>query len=228
MLDKILCVDDDPITLMLCKKVVERVGFAKEIITAKHGLEAIEYFDNLFEESKVNDSIVYPKLVLLDLNMPVLDGWEFLETYMRKEYDNLFSSTKFIVLSSSVELEFLKQKLIINIILIIGSAIIAGIFTFIMRQMIINVSRYIEFDLKNIIYNKYQDLDYDFYKNNRTGDLMNRISEDVSKVRMYVGPAIMYTINTITLFSEFDSDSSIAEDIGFKLVDTHLTYIRLL
>ena len=78
-------------------------GFAKEIITAKHGLEAIEYFDNLFEESKVNDSIVYPKLVLLDLNMPVLDGWEFLESYMRKEYDNLFSSTKFIVLSSSVD-----------------------------------------------------------------------------------------------------------------------------
>ena len=103
MLDKILCVDDDPITLMLCKKVVERVGFAKEIITAKHGLEAIEYFDNLFEESKVNDSIVYPKLVLLDLNMPVLDGWGFLETYIRKEYDNLFSSTKFIVLSSSVD-----------------------------------------------------------------------------------------------------------------------------
>ncbi|MFZ4680552.1 MAG: response regulator [Flavobacterium sp.] len=103
MLDKILCVDDDPITLMLCKKVVERVGFAKEIITAKHGLEAIEYFDNLFEESKVNDSIVYPKLVLLDLNMPVLDGWGFLETYILKKYDNLFSSTKFIVLSSSVD-----------------------------------------------------------------------------------------------------------------------------
>jgi CheY-like chemotaxis protein len=88
---------------MLCKKVVERVGFAKEIITAKHGLEAIEYFDNLFEESKLNDSIVYPKLVLLDLNMPVLDGWGFLETYILKEYDNLFSSTKFIVLSSSVD-----------------------------------------------------------------------------------------------------------------------------
>ena len=66
--------------------------------------------------------------------------------------------------------------------------------------MIINVSRYIEFDLKNIIYIKYQSLTYDFYKNNRTGDLMNRISEDVSKVRMYVGPAIMYTINTLTLF----------------------------
>ena len=103
------------------------------------------------------------------------------------------------VLSSSIELEALKSKLFLNILLIVGSAIIAGVFTFIMRQ-IINVSRYIEFDLKNIIYNKYQLLNYDFYKNNRTGDLMNRISEDVSKVRMYVGPAIMYTINTVTLF----------------------------
>lgn len=104
------------------------------------------------------------------------------------------------VVSSSVELGELKNKLFLNITLIVGSAIIAGIFTFIMRQMIINVSRYIEFDLKNIIYIKYQSLTYDFYKNNRTGDLMNRISEDVSKVRMYVGPAIMYTINTLTLF----------------------------
>ena len=104
------------------------------------------------------------------------------------------------VVSSSIELGELKNKLLLNITLIVGSAIIAGIFTFIMRQMIINVSRYIEFDLKNIIYVKYQSLTYDFYKNNRTGDLMNRISEDVSKVRMYVGPAIMYTINTLTLF----------------------------
>jgi len=104
------------------------------------------------------------------------------------------------VVSSSIELGELKNKLLLNITLIVGSAIIAGIFTFIMRQMIINVSRYIEFDLKNIIYTKYQSLTYDFYKNNRTGDLMNRISEDVSKVRMYVGPAIMYTINTLTLF----------------------------
>jgi len=65
---------------------------------------------------------------------------------------------------------------------------------------IINVSRYIEFDLKNEIYQQYQRLSLNFYKKNRTGDLMNRISEDVGKVRMYVGPAIMYTIDTITLF----------------------------
>ena len=103
MLDKILCVDDDPITLMLCKKVVEKVEFAKEIITVNNGEEAILYFDNLFEERKSNDSIVYPKLVILDLNMPVMDGWEFLETYISKGYNDVFDSTRFIVLSSSID-----------------------------------------------------------------------------------------------------------------------------
>ena len=69
-----------------------------------------------------------------------------------------------------------------------------------MRQTIINVSRYIEYELKSEIFNHYQKLSQRFYKNNRIGDMMSRISEDVSKVRMYVGPAIMYSINTITLF----------------------------
>ncbi|PWK17931.1 ABC transporter ATP-binding protein [Xanthomarina spongicola] len=86
------------------------------------------------------------------------------------------------------------------ILYIIGAAIIAGILTFFMRQTLINISRYIEFDLKNEVYQHYQKLSLKFYKNNRTGDLMNRISEDVGRVRMYVGPAIMYSINTVTLF----------------------------
>ena len=103
-------------------------------------------------------------------------------------------------LNKSISNIELKDKLLINIFLIVGSAILAGVFTFLMRQTLINVSRYIEYDLKNEIYNKYQELDQSFYKNNRTGDLMNRISEDVSKVRMYVGPALMYTINTVALF----------------------------
>ena len=96
--------------------------------------------------------------------------------------------------------EVFESELLINVLLIIGAAIVAGIFTFLMRQTIINVSRYIEYDLKNEIYQHYQILSLNFYKSNRTGDLMNRISEDVGKVRMYVGPAIMYTMNTITLF----------------------------
>lgn len=69
-----------------------------------------------------------------------------------------------------------------------------------MRQTIIIMSRHIEYDLKNEIYNQYQNLTFNFYKKNSTGDLMNRISEDVSKVRMYLGPGIMYTINLFFLF----------------------------
>ena len=94
----------------------------------------------------------------------------------------------------------IQAELLEVILYIIGAALIAGIFTFLMRQTIINVSRYIEFDLKNEVYKQYQNLSLNFYKKNRTGDLMNRISEDVGRVRMYAGPAIMYSINTVTLF----------------------------
>lgn len=76
-----------------------------------------------------------------------------------------------------------------------------GFFLFLMRQTIIVMSRHIEFDLKNDIYDQYQKLDMSFYKKNRTGDLMNRISEDVSHVRMYLGPGIMYSINLVVLFT---------------------------
>ena len=85
--------------------------------------------------------------------------------------------------------------------IIVGASLLSGFFTFLMRQTIINVSRYIEFDLKNEIYDHYQQLSLNFYKNHRTGDLMNRISEDVGQVRMYAGPAIMYGIQTLTLFA---------------------------
>ena len=95
----------------------------------------------------------------------------------------------------------LKAVLFINIVLIIGASLVSGFFTFLMRQTIINVSRFIEFDVKNEIFSHYQSLDQIFYKKNRTGDLMNRISEDVSKVRMYYGPVLMYGTNAIVLFT---------------------------
>ena len=79
-------------------------------------------------------------------------------------------------------------------------ALLKGVFLFFTRQTIIIMSRLIEFDLKNEIFNQYQLLSAAFYKRNNTGDIMNRISEDVGKVRMYLGPAIMYTINLATLF----------------------------
>ncbi|MBT8321642.1 MAG: ABC transporter ATP-binding protein/permease [Eudoraea sp.] len=93
-----------------------------------------------------------------------------------------------------------RDLLLEYILIIVGAALLSGFFTFLMRQTIINVSRYIEFDLKNEVYDHYQVLNLDFYKRNRTGDLMNRISEDVTQVRMYSGPAIMYGIQTLTLF----------------------------
>jgi ATP-binding cassette subfamily B multidrug efflux pump len=98
------------------------------------------------------------------------------------------------------DLAYVKSELIKNILLILGTTLLAALFTFIMRQTIIVVSRYIEFDLKNVVFEQYERLSLSFYKQNRTGDLMNRISEDVGKVRMYAGPAVMYSTTTITLF----------------------------
>src|SRR5690606_2772659 len=93
-----------------------------------------------------------------------------------------------------------KEMLFEYILIIVGAALLSGFFTFLMRQTIINVSRYIEYDLKNEVFDHYQLLSLNFYKKNRTGDLMNRISEDVNQVRLYGGPAIMYGIQTLTLF----------------------------
>ena len=98
------------------------------------------------------------------------------------------------------DLAYVKYELLINILLLLGAALLSGLFTFMMRQTFIVVSRYVEYDLKNEIFQHYEKLSLGFYKQNRTGDLMNRISEDVSKVRMYVGPALMYSITTVTLF----------------------------
>ncbi len=122
-------------------------------------------------------SLVTPRLIGESLNI--------VEQYTQNEITNL---------------QLVKDELFQNILLILAAVLLSGVFTFIMRQAIINMSRYIEFDLKNEIFEQYQKLSLNFYKKNRTGDLMNRISEDVGKVRMYVGPAIMYSINMITLF----------------------------
>ncbi|MCY4560889.1 MAG: ABC transporter ATP-binding protein [Flavobacteriaceae bacterium] len=114
--------------------------------------------------------------------------------------DSLAKVEQHLTHSSNIS-EGIEKTLLVNILVIVGVALISGFFTFLMRQTIINVSRGIEFDLKNEIFNHYTKLTQRFFKNNKTGDLMNRISEDVSKVRMYFGPALMYSINTITLFA---------------------------
>lgn len=116
----------------------------------------------------------------------------------------LFVKSTVDSLMSNVKIDSINDALLVS--LKIGGiymllSIAKGFFLFLMRQTIIVMSRHIEYDLKNEIYNQYQNLDLSFYKKNNTGDLMNRISEDVSHVRMYLGPGVMYSINLVVLFT---------------------------
>lgn len=154
-------------------------------------MKALQYLNKYF--------VKYRKLLILGIVLTVVarlfalqvprligNSLQAVELHMQQAYD----------IGGTIQ-----KTLLLNILIIIGAAIVSGAFTFLMRQTIINVSRFIEFDLKNEIFSQYLKLNQRFYKNQRTGDLMNRISEDVSKVRMYFGPALMYGINTITLFA---------------------------
>ena len=99
MLNKILCVDDDPITLMLCRKVITRANFSRHTDAAQNGEDALHYFDNLILQKNEDD---FPDLIFLDLNMPVMGGWEFLDNFS-KTYAHFFPNTKVIVLSSTID-----------------------------------------------------------------------------------------------------------------------------
>ncbi len=148
---------------------------------------------------------ILSKILALKVPQIVGDSLNIVEEYLNNEI---------------TDISLVKQELLINVLIIIGVTILAGLFTFLMRQTIIVTSRLIEFDLKNEIYQQYQKLSLNFYKKNRTGDLMNRISEDVSKVRMYTGPAIMYTLTmSVTLIVGFTQMISI---------DTKLTLYTLI
>ncbi|WPR71010.1 response regulator [Flavobacterium sp. NG2] len=107
MLDKILCVDDDPITLMLCKKVIIKTEFSKETVTAQNGEEALEYFDKINETTEPTTTIL-PQLIFLDLNMPVMGGWEFLDSFSDPKYTQ-FNEIKIVVLSSTIDPEDLEK-----------------------------------------------------------------------------------------------------------------------
>ena len=105
MLSTILCVDDDPITLMLCKKVIAKTAFSNEIITMSNGEEALTFLMSL----KTDSDLPIPELIFLDLNMPVMGGWEFLDIL---EIDDFFISKniKVIVLSSTIDPEDLEKS----------------------------------------------------------------------------------------------------------------------
>ncbi|TCI89948.1 ABC transporter ATP-binding protein [Tenacibaculum sp. M341] len=165
-------------------------------------MKALQYLNKYFVKYKWRLFIgviitVLSKLLALKIPEIIKNSLNIVEDYLK---------------GNVTDLEEVKHELLINILMIVGITLLAGFFTFLMRQTIIVVSRLIEFDLKNEIYQQYQRLSTNFYKKNRTGDLMNRISEDVSKVRMYFGPAIMYSLNMIVLFA-----------IGFtKMLNTDL------
>lgn len=98
MLNQILCIDDDPITLMLCKKVIQKCFFCKEILTSTNGEEALNYFTAIKNEK--DKSI--PELIFLDLNMPIMGGWEFLDIFSKKNFQE-FHNIKIVVLSSTID-----------------------------------------------------------------------------------------------------------------------------
>jgi len=103
MYSKILFVDDDPITLMLCKKVIEKTQFSQIIETANNGEDALRYLDNLIDELNKNKDILLPQLIFLDLNMPIMGGWEFLDLFSKDKYYKTFPDLKVIVLSSTID-----------------------------------------------------------------------------------------------------------------------------
>ena len=153
-------------------------------------MKSLRYLDKYF--------IKYKWRLLFGILITILS--KILALQIPKIIGRSLNSVELYIKGDILDKSIVKEHLLWNIFLIIGISIFAGFLTFIMRQMIIVTSRLIEFDLKNEIYKQYQRLSINFYKKNRTGDLMNRISEDVSKVRMYFGPAVMYSMNMIFLF----------------------------
>ncbi len=154
-------------------------------------MKALQYLNKYFSKYKWRILAgllitVLSKLLALQVPRIIKESFNIVEDYKN---------------GAVTDLAIVKDELLKNVLIIVGVALLSGFFTFLMRQTIIVTSRLIEFDLKNEIFQQYQKLSLNFYKKNRTGDLMNRISEDVGKVRMYVGPAVMYTMNMLVLFA---------------------------
>lgn len=132
------------------------------------------------------------KYVLNILEISLRHDASFVNKTSKTNYDPLIKS---FIHQLNINNSSFNTKILYSGIILLVLALIGGFFMFLMRQTIIVMSRHIEYDQKNEIFNHYQKLDMNFYKSHYTGDLMNRISEDVSRVRMYTGPAIMYLIN---------------------------------
>ena len=185
-------------------------------------MKALQYLNKYF--------VKYKWRLLLGVLITILS--KFLALKIPSIISDSLNVVEDYTVDKSITLSMVKEQLLKNILLIVGVTLLAGIFTFCMRQLIIVTSRLIEFDLKNEIYQQYQRLSINFYKKNRTGDLMNRISEDVTKVRMYFGPAIMYTINLIISFAvsftqmiQIDKTLTLYTLIPFPILSISIFYL---
>ena len=195
---------DNIIKFYYTQKKTHLTFFNKKVIIEKETspnlkkkMKELRYLDKYFIKYKFSFSLgilitIIAQIFSLFTPKLISSSLEAIE-----KFDKLSSVEK----SSTMVIGQYREELIHNVLLIIATTIIAGFLTFLMRQTLIVMSRHIEFDLKNEVFRQYENLSQNFYKQNRTGDLMNRISEDVSKVRMYVGPAVMYTINTFIRFA---------------------------
>jgi ATP-binding cassette subfamily B protein len=158
-------------------------------IVTNYGMKALRHLNKYF--------LKYWKKLLVGLLITVSAR---IFSLVMPSYINKSIQTIEQFFNGEIDKAYAQALLAIDIGIIIGTTAIAALLTFLMRQYIINVSRYIEFDLKNELFEHYLTLSLNFFKRNRVGDLMNRLSEDVSQVRMYAGPAIMYGLQTLTLF----------------------------
>lgn len=104
MINKVFCIDDDPITLVLCDMVIKKSEFAKEVITARNGKEGLDWFSAYFSKNNAGTKQDPPQIIFLDLNMPVMNGWDFLESYLMK-YAERIPETKVVIVSSTVNPE---------------------------------------------------------------------------------------------------------------------------
>jgi CheY-like chemotaxis protein len=104
MVNKVLCIDDDLITLVLFDMVIKKAGFAKEVLTATNGKEGLAWFSAYFSKSNAETKPEPPQVIFLDLNMPVMNGWDFLEDYLMK-YSDRVPDTKVVIISSTVNPE---------------------------------------------------------------------------------------------------------------------------
>lgn len=102
MIDRVFCIDDDQITLTLCELVIKKAGFASEVVVAKNGKEGLAFFSDFFSQAKKRETNrEAPQIIFLDLNMPVMNGWDFLEDFLMK-YSDRIPDTKVVILSSTV------------------------------------------------------------------------------------------------------------------------------